>query len=265
MINSIIDSHYGCHLNRLNVSCIFYADDILLISASVSGLQNLLEVCSLASVQLGLTFNVKKSSCIAFGALASKVSEPLNLGSEIISWNRYLKYLGANFISGKKLKPDIDKIKSSFFAACNNILSNASHCNEILHLNLQETYVLPILLYACPALNFTCAQSDTLSVCWNSVYRRIFGFNRWESVKLFIAGLGRLDLKHLILWRKICFLKGILAAGKSLLVDCLTFMKGNEWSVVLYDDLLVDVSLSKYDLYRQIVAHFNTVAGFNLA
>ena len=109
------------------------------------------------------------------------------------------------------------------------------------------------------------AQSDTLSVCWNSVYRRIFGFNRWESVKLFIAGLGRLDLKHLILWRKICFLKGILAAGKSLLVDCLTFMKGNEWSVVLYDDLLLDASLPKYDLYRQIVAHFNTVAGFNLA
>ena len=52
MIISIIDSHYGCHLNRLNVSCIFYVDDILLISASVSGLQNLLEVCSLASVQL---------------------------------------------------------------------------------------------------------------------------------------------------------------------------------------------------------------------
>ena len=97
------------------------------------------------------------------------------------------------------------------------------------------------------------------------MYRRIFGFNRWESVKLFIAGLGRLDLKHLILWRKICFLKGILAAGKSLLVDCLTFMKGNEWSVVLYDDLLLDASLPKYDLYRQIVVHFNTVAGFNLA
>ena len=57
----------------------------------------------------------------------------------------------------------------------------------------------------------------------------------------------RLDLKHLILWHKICFLKSILAAGKSLLVDCLTFMKGNEWSVVLYDDLLLDVSLSKYD------------------
>ena len=68
------------------------------------------------------------------------MSEPLNLGSEIISWNRYLKYLGANFISGgKNLKPDSDKITSSFFVACNSVLSNASHCNEILHINLQET------------------------------------------------------------------------------------------------------------------------------
>jgi hypothetical protein len=114
MIISIIDSHYGCHLSQLNVSCIFYADDILLISASVTGLQNLLDVCSLASVELGLTFNVKKSSCIAFGALASKVSKSLNLRSQIIPWNSCLQYLGANFISGKKIQPDIDNIKGSF-------------------------------------------------------------------------------------------------------------------------------------------------------
>jgi hypothetical protein len=61
-----------------------------------------------------MTFNVQISSCIAFGALASKVLEPLNLGSEKISWNRYLKYLGVNFIRGEKLTLDTEKIKGSF-------------------------------------------------------------------------------------------------------------------------------------------------------
>jgi hypothetical protein len=46
-----------------------------------------------------MTFNVKTSFCSTFGALASKVSELVNLGSELIQWNRYLKYLGADFIS----------------------------------------------------------------------------------------------------------------------------------------------------------------------
>jgi hypothetical protein len=81
---------------------------------------------------------------------------------------------------------------------------------------------------------------------------------------LFIAGLGRLDLKHLILWRKICLLKGILSAGKRLLVDCFTFLKGDKWSIIVYDDLFFNLSSPKHVLYRQIVAHFHTVSGFIL-
>jgi hypothetical protein len=73
-----------------------------------------------------------------------------------------------------------------------------------------------------------------------------------------------LDLKILILKRKYCFLKSILAAGKSFLVDCLTFLKGNEASVIVYDDLFLRVSMPTCDLFRQIVAHVHTLAGCNL-
>jgi len=31
-----------------------------------------------------------------------------------------------------------------------------------------------------------------------SIYRNIFGFNEWESVKSFICGLGRLDFHHIL-------------------------------------------------------------------
>ena len=41
------------------------------------------------------------------------------------------------------------------------------------------------------------AQVSNLNACWNSVYRRIFGFNRWESVRIFINGIGRLDFYHI--------------------------------------------------------------------
>ena len=47
-------------------------------------------------------------------------------------------------------------------------------------------------------------QSRELNVCnWNSVYSKIFKFNRWESVKCFINGLGRLELMHLLALRKL--------------------------------------------------------------
>ena len=29
------------------------------------------------------------------------------------------------------------------------------------------------------------------------MYRRIFGFNKWDSVRVFIAGLGRMDFRSI--------------------------------------------------------------------
>jgi len=54
-----------------------------------------------------------------------------------------------------------------------------------VHLKLQESYCIPILSYAAAAVKYTTRQEDELNASWNSVYRRIFGFNRWESVRAF--------------------------------------------------------------------------------
>ena len=58
---------------------------------------------------------------------------------------------------------------------------------------------------------FSCSESqlykqvDELNVCWNSVIRRIFGYQRSESVKDVIYGHGRLNVKHLLLLRRVKF------------------------------------------------------------
>jgi len=49
------------------VGCILYADDIILLSATVDGLQKMLNTCSGTAEKLCLTFNCKKSVCIAIG------------------------------------------------------------------------------------------------------------------------------------------------------------------------------------------------------
>ena len=36
-----------------------------------------------------------------------------------------------------------------------------------------------------------------LNACWNCVFRQIFGFHKWESVRCFINGLGKLDFIHI--------------------------------------------------------------------
>ena len=45
MINSLIQSDLGCHIQGKYVGCLVYADDIILLSASVVSLQKMLDMC----------------------------------------------------------------------------------------------------------------------------------------------------------------------------------------------------------------------------
>jgi len=63
-------------------------------------------------------------------------------------------------------------------------------------------YSLSVLMYAVPVMSLNNRQIDELNVCWNNVIRRIFCYNKWESVKAVLFGLGRFNVKHLIMHRQ---------------------------------------------------------------
>ena len=97
------------------------------------------------------------------------------------------------------------------------------HCtNELIQLQLQESYCLPILTYAFPGLCVNSSQIRELNVCWNSVYRKIFHYNRWESVKCCINGLGRMDLVHILAFQALKFWKSLMQSTNRTLYS--TFM-----------------------------------------
>ena len=121
--------------------------------------------------------------------------EMKNLRFNEIEWCSQLQYLWVVINAGKAIAFDIDQTRRSFFMACNSTFSSTSNTNERLHLSLQEMCCLLILLYVAPAMTLSTKQVKNLNNCWNLVYRRIFGFNIWESVEIFICGLGRLDLQ----------------------------------------------------------------------
>ncbi len=67
LICSLKNSDLGCHFHDLYVGCILYADDILLITASVRMLQSMLDICYITSLDLHVSFNCSKSHCIMIG------------------------------------------------------------------------------------------------------------------------------------------------------------------------------------------------------
>jgi len=94
--------------------------------------------------------------------------------------------------------------------------------NELIQLELQESYCLPILTYAFSGLRADASQVRELSVCWNSVYRKIFHYNRWESVKCCINGVGRIDLTHILAFQALKFWRNLSQSTNRILYN--TFM-----------------------------------------
>jgi len=60
-----------------------------------------------------------------------------------------------------------------------------------------------------------------LNACWNSAFRKSFGFHRWESVRQFIHGLGRLDLIHIFMLRKSKFMCKTYQGSNTLMYNLL--------------------------------------------
>jgi hypothetical protein len=85
---------------------------------------------------------------------------------------------------------------SLLLAVC--VFTDARNNDEIVHISLQESYCRFILTYGVVAVTLTVHQYRTqllLECCVPEAFR----FNKWESVRTFIYGIGRLDL-HQIVW-----------------------------------------------------------------
>ena len=85
------------------------------------------------------------------------------------------------------------------------ICSHTKTLEKVVQLTLHESYCLPLLTYAAGAVSYNQRQVHDLNVCWNTVYRIGFNFNRRESVKSFISGLGKLSVQYVLKMRAIKF------------------------------------------------------------
>jgi len=66
LLLSLSTSSYGCHVGDNFFGCIMYADDLILLSPSLSGLQCLVDICSIYAKDHNLVFNTKKTICTVY-------------------------------------------------------------------------------------------------------------------------------------------------------------------------------------------------------
>ena len=193
-----------------------YADDIILISASLNDLQSMLDRCYKVASEIDILFNASKSKCMVVGpSVTGLLDAIMTLGNIPMQWVSKIKYLGIHFIAAKHFKVDFCDIRRKYFSSLNVILSKCRYASDPVKLQLIESQCLPILLYAIESLNLKRDELSSLNSCWNAAYRKIFNFNKWESVKELIHLLGRTDLKLMENYRRITFVKSMCSISCS--------------------------------------------------
>jgi len=85
------------------------------------------------------------------------------------------KYLGAQFVTAKKLKCSVDNVKVKFYRTFNAIYSRSKGAqSEMVTLRLFKSYCLLLMLYATEVMPLSKHSLKTLDFCVNQALAKIF-------------------------------------------------------------------------------------------
>jgi len=96
-----------------HIGCIMHADDLFLLSASISGLQNMLNICYSYGLDDNITFSTKKYVFRKVGGDWLKPVNHVSLGNMTLEWVDSIEYLGIVFPAGSTLRVDTSYIRSN--------------------------------------------------------------------------------------------------------------------------------------------------------
>ena len=174
----------GCHMIRLFIACILYADDIALIAPLRSIMQTMIDMCLKYDKEHCLSFNFKKNKTMIFGKQKS-LPIPLKMGDSEIDYVKEWKYLGANVVSRDASEDwlSFSVERSKFYCAFNSIIHSSMNLSNEVLMKLLYSNCVTALSYAAEVKEHSASDMRSMNTAINDAIRRIFSYQRWESVR----------------------------------------------------------------------------------
>ena len=152
-ITSIFDQ--SCNpvsLGGKDLSCLLWADDLVLLSSSPEGLQNAINKTHVFYTELGLQMNTKKTKVLIFNSRGLKLTENnFSVAGNLLEIVDNYQYLGIKFKPSGPFSFAVgelfDKASRAWFAI-SNILYQHKKLAVRKALQLFDSLIRPIMLYA---------------------------------------------------------------------------------------------------------------------
>ena len=213
---------FGVFINDVLVTCnakhigavFVYADDILIVTKSLSTVQCLFDIVQLELAKCNMNLNVSKCCAMRVGPRFDAGCANITTVSGLaIVWVKEIRYLGAFLVAGRVLRFSVACAKAKFNRAVNSILSKvASVATEDLILHLIKVKCMPILLYSLEVCDLNKSTLAALDFCVmrfgfrifrtgnRDVVRECFDYFNFSLPSVLIASRYSRFLSKLALW-----------------------------------------------------------------
>jgi hypothetical protein len=212
LVKKVNLSKFGCLVSHCCMNIFLYADDILLISPSVHGLQHLLTLCESELAWLDMRINTKKSMCIRIGPRYDVNCAKLNTNDgRDIEWVSVCRYLGVYIASSRVFRCTFENAKCKFYRAFNAIFGKVGRvASEEVIINLINFKCLPVLLYGLEACPVNSREKKSLDFPITRIFMKMFRTISSRTVEECQAMFGFTPVRFLIDLRKANFLDKFL-------------------------------------------------------
>ncbi|KAL0860188.1 hypothetical protein ABMA27_010495 [Loxostege sticticalis] len=199
LIGALSDTRIGCSIDGQMVNSISYADDMVLLSPSVSALRRLLAVCEAYAAEHGLLYNTKKSELMVFqvGPKKPMVVPPVKLLGVPLSRVSQFKYLGHIVTEDLSDNCDIERERRALAVRCNMVARRFARCTREVKITLFKAYCQTF--YTCSLwCSYTQKTYNALRVQYNNAFRMLMGLPRFCSASSMFAEAGVDDFHSII-------------------------------------------------------------------
>nr|XP_034834958.1 uncharacterized protein LOC117991469 [Maniola hyperantus] len=134
LIVALSKQRVGCHVDGVCVNNLSYADDMVLLSASICGLRRLVQTYEEYAGRHGLKYNVTKSKCMVFEAAGTKRPQnvpPVLLSGVSLDTVDQFRYLGHVITTDLKDDADVERERRALSIRANMIAHTKKRYSDL--------------------------------------------------------------------------------------------------------------------------------------
>ena len=120
-------SGHGLRLGLHWYGALAWADDVILLSTSINGLQSMVDICQKHAEESDLVFSTdpdplkSKTMCIAFHCEYWQKLPPIYLNGDPLPWKESVKHIGSKLHCDGTMEQDNKEKRASFIQTCMNL------------------------------------------------------------------------------------------------------------------------------------------------